>query len=178
MGVEKNSTNPPTLAFRFDGLPPRKTAQQKGMTADPYAPGGVRVFTRDAQRMEGWWMRAEFARQLPAGWTPPAGETPARVRVELVYPLRKTDRADGEELIPHTVKPDADNLVKSIMDAATRAGVWGDDAQVYSLTVRKWRGARPRWAVFVWFEAARRKKRAGDAATLPGFGLDAGGGGD
>lgn len=148
----------PDLAFRIPGLPPRKTAQEKGMVADAFAPGGVRVFTKGPQRMEAWWMRAEFARRLPPGWR--ARKEGARVRVELVYPLRKSDRCTPGGLIPHTVRPDADNLVKAMLDALTRARVWEDDAQVWDLRVRKWRGEMPRWAVFVWFEeppAGRRK---------------------
>ncbi len=91
-----------------------------------------------------------------------------RVRVELVYPFRKAERerlegtAAAEMLIPHFERPDADNLVKSLLDSMTRAGVWEDDGQVADLRVRKWRGMRPRWAVFVWFmpppELPRRKR--------------------
>lgn len=149
----------PDLAFRVAGMPPRKTAQEKGMVADAFAPGGVRVFTKGPQRMEAWWMRAEFARRLPPGWR--ARKEGARVRVELVYPLRKSDKCAPGGLIPHTVRPDADNLVKALLDALTRARVWEDDAQVWDLRVRKWRGEVPRWAVFVWFEeppAGRRRK--------------------
>jgi Holliday junction resolvase RusA-like endonuclease len=40
--------------------------------------------------------------------------------------------------IPHTVKPDADNLLKAVMDAMTAASVWTDDAIVYSSCSEKW----------------------------------------
>lgn len=43
--------------------------------------------------------------------------------------------------------PDADNLVKSLPDCMTRAGVWVDDDQVCELRVRKWRGMCPGRAV-------------------------------
>lgn len=150
--------NAPDLRFDIPGVPPRKTAQQKGLCADPLAPGGVRVFTKAPQRMEGWWMRAEFTRRLPDGWRPIEG--PVRVRVELVYPARRTDRLAGEQLVPHTVRPDADNLVKPILDAMTRACVWLDDAQAWDIHVRKWLGLRPRWSVMLWREEPERTPEA------------------
>lgn len=36
-----------------------------------------------------------------------------------------------------SVKPDADNYAKSVLDACTRAGIWRDDALVCRLTVEK-----------------------------------------
>lgn len=144
----------PDLAFQIPGLPPRRTAQQKGMTADPLAPNGVRVFTKAPQRMEAYWMRAEFARRLPEGWQ--AKKEGAKVRVELVYPLRKSDKCPPGELLPHTVKPDADNLVKSILDSLQAARAIDNDAQIWDLRVRKWRGEIPRWAVFIWFDPPKR----------------------
>lgn len=160
----------PDLSFQMDGMPPRKTLQS-GRGAYTDEKGEVRFFTRADVRAEAWEMRAEFSRRLPAGWTARGG--PVRVRIELVYPYRKPERerladADGETaetLLPHVERPDADNLVKSLLDSMTRAGVWADDAQVYDLRVRKRRGRRPRWAVFVWFESmpklpARRHARA------------------
>lgn len=141
---------PDRLLFRFLARPPRKT-HQGGVQyrRDPSARGGVRVFIDAAHSNEAWAMRADFARQLPDGWTP--SDKPAKVVVTLVYPQRKTDRLPGGAYLPHTERPDADNLVKSILDAMTRARVWVDDAQVFDLRVRKWRGAVPRWEVRVDF---------------------------
>lgn len=161
----------PDLSFQMDGMPPRKTLQS-GRGAYTDERGAVRFFTRADVRAEAWEMRAEFSRRLPAGWTAKGG--PVRVRIELVYGYRKPERerladADGETgetLLPHVERPDADNLVKSLLDSMTRAGVWADDAQVYDLRVRKRRGRRPRWAVFVWFERMPRlpaRKRGGTA---------------
>lgn len=147
------SATSPDLSFRVDGMPPRKTLQAgRGAYVEN---GAVRFFTSPEVRAEAWQMLAEFRKQLPAGWV--ARRDPARVRVELVYPLRKPERVRlegtdaAEMLIPHAVKPDVDNLVKSLLDSMTRAGVWEDDGQVCDLRVRKWRGMRPRWAVFVWW---------------------------
>ena len=38
---------------------------------------------------------------------------------------------------PHTQKPDGDNVAKAVMDGLTLAGVWPDDAVVWSLEIRK-----------------------------------------
>lgn len=47
---------------------------------------------------------------------------------------RKTDMAAG--IIPHTVKPDCDNLAKSILDALNKAA-WYDDAQIVEIRCSK-----------------------------------------
>ena len=38
---------------------------------------------------------------------------------------------------PHTQKPDGDNVAKAVMDGLTAAGVWPDDAVVWSLAISK-----------------------------------------
>lgn len=38
---------------------------------------------------------------------------------------------------PHTIKPDGDNLLKTVMDALKNIGVYKDDCQVYYKTVGK-----------------------------------------
>ena len=38
---------------------------------------------------------------------------------------------------PHTQKPDGDNVAKAVMDGLTLAGVWPDDAVVWSLQISK-----------------------------------------
>ncbi|MBQ7251347.1 MAG: RusA family crossover junction endodeoxyribonuclease [Kiritimatiellae bacterium] len=157
--------NPPDLLFRVDGIPPRRTLQA-GRGA--YVDGGtVRFYTKAGARAEAWQMLAEFRRQLPAGWTARKGAV--RVQVELVYPATQKDRVTGEELVPHAVRPDVDNLVKSLLDSMTKAGVWEDDGQVAALSVRKWRGRRPRWAVFVWFEAPLPSPTVSAQGQLPGM---------
>lgn len=138
------------LRFLFGGHPPRKT-HQGGVQyrKDDGVPGGVRVYIDEAHRMEAWQIRDAIRRQLPDGWAP-SGEA-AEASVTLIYPQRKSDNLPEDVCIPHTEKPDADNLVKTILDAATRAGVWVDDAQVFDLRVRKFRAAVPRWCIDVRF---------------------------
>jgi Holliday junction resolvase RusA-like endonuclease len=47
----------------------------------------------------------------------------------------------GEAAVPHTKKPDVDNLLKAVMDSMTAAGVWKDDALVYTTEAGKWYAA-------------------------------------
>lgn len=138
------------MSFRFEGQPPRKT-HQGGVQyrRDRRVRGGVRVYIDQAHCAEAWQIRDAIRRQLPEGWR--ARTEPVQLCVDLAYPQRQTDRLPDNVLIPHTQRPDADNLVKSILDAATRAGVWADDAQVFDLRVRKWRGAVPRWSMGATF---------------------------
>jgi Holliday junction resolvase RusA-like endonuclease len=55
----------------------------------------------------------------------------------LFYKTKEQKNIDAD-YIPHTVKPDTDNLLKAVMDAMTEAGVWTDDALVYSTKSEKW----------------------------------------
>lgn len=137
----------PDLTFYAEEPPPRRTLQS-GRGARVCG-GKVRFFTRKAERLEAERMRDFFKAALPPGWKPRPG--PCKVRVELVYPLRRKDRVAGDELLPHAERPDADNLLKSLLDAMTRAGVWEDDGQVFNLGVCKYRCRRPCWRVCVWF---------------------------
>ncbi len=66
-------------------------------------------------------------------------EGPVSLVVEcyMPRPKRLMRNRDPEGRVPHTSKPDADNLSKSVMDAL-KGLAWRDDAQVCSLTARKW----------------------------------------
>jgi Holliday junction resolvase RusA-like endonuclease len=55
----------------------------------------------------------------------------------LPRPKRLMRKCDPEGPVPHTAKPDADNLCKSVMDA-WRGLAWRDDSQVCDLHSRKW----------------------------------------
>lgn len=135
------------LHFKFDGIPPRRTLQSGRIVR---VVNGQPVFvTATRVRMEATEMLHGFRRQLPEGWK--ASAEPAFVEIRLFYPMLKGEELPEGVEIPHDVRPDADNLVKSILDSMTRALVWVDDAQVYDLSVSKWRSAAPCWEVDVWF---------------------------
>jgi Holliday junction resolvase RusA-like endonuclease len=61
---------------------------------------------------------------------------PIRLRVGFFLPRPKAMK--GEAAVPHTKKPDVDNLLKAVMDSMTTAGVWKDDALVYATEAIKW----------------------------------------
>jgi Holliday junction resolvase RusA-like endonuclease len=46
--------------------------------------------------------------------------------------------SNSERYVPHTKKPDTDNLLKAVMDSLTEAAVWRDDAQAYWTEAVKW----------------------------------------
>jgi Holliday junction resolvase RusA-like endonuclease len=46
--------------------------------------------------------------------------------------MKKTNEA-----VPHTKKPDADNLLKAVMDALTDIKIWRDDSLVFSILSHK-----------------------------------------
>lgn len=64
------------------------------------------------------------------------------VRVRMVFtflaPPNKPERV-GQ---PHTFKPDADNLAKTVLDRMERGGVFKNDSQVAQCPVEKWWGRR------------------------------------
>lgn len=93
--------------------------------------------TYDNGTAEGWksLIAAAIHGQLPAA--PYDGPISVTTRFLMPRPkrlLRKTDPA-GE--VPHTAKPDGDNLVKAVMDVCSQVNVWRDDAQVVDLFVQK-----------------------------------------
>lgn len=58
---------------------------------------------------------------------------PVYLRTRVVLPRPKARRRDFFV----TTKPDADNLVKGIMDVLTQIRVWRDDAQIARLEIEK-----------------------------------------
>ena len=161
-----HETRGPDLTFYAPEPPPHRTLQ--GGRGARVCGGKVRFFTRKAERLEAERMRDFFKAGLPHGWKPRGG--PCKVRVELIYPARKQDRMADGVLLPHATRPDADNLVKSLLDAMTRAGVWEDDGQVFNLSVCKYRCRRPCWRVSVWFDHPRARP---EQATFDFGGLTA-----
>ncbi len=82
--------------------------------------------------------RAAEVAGLPARpWTGPVALT---LEIYFSRPQRLLEPNSPRSEIPHTVKPDADNVLKAVMDALNGL-LWKDDAQVYDPHPRKWYAA-------------------------------------
>lgn len=46
-------------------------------------------------------------------------------------------RESAPDMVMHAIRPDVDNLTKTVLDALTRVGAWVDDAQVCRLVADK-----------------------------------------
>lgn len=69
---------------------------------------------------------------------PIEGPVAMAVSFYMPRPKRLMRIKDPDCIIPHTSKPDIDNLLKAVMDALTTIGVWRDDTQVVELTTWKY----------------------------------------
>ncbi len=69
-----------------------------------------------------------------------------RLRVDVTWPWLASDPKrvrDVKTRIPHTTKPDWDNLGKGIADALVRWAFIAHDGMIYDGRVCKWRGDEP-----------------------------------
>ena len=88
-----------------------------------------------------------FENELAALYLTRAGrskfESYVPLQVEIVFAMqmpksfsKKKRAAATEGLLPHTVKPDLDNLTKAVLDGLNKIA-WNDDAQIIALHVMK-----------------------------------------
>ncbi|MDR2535190.1 MAG: RusA family crossover junction endodeoxyribonuclease [Treponema sp.] len=56
------------------------------------------------------------------------------------------------KIVPHTVRPDKDNLEKAVMDALTGIQIWKDDCQVYGGNTEKY-WTKGKSGAQIWIEA-------------------------
>jgi Holliday junction resolvase RusA-like endonuclease len=99
---------------------PRVKAFVRGGHAGVYTPSTA----------NGW---KDSIRLAAAGLAGREVQGPVYLRTRVVLPRPKTRRRDFFV----TTKPDADNLVKGIMDVLTQIRVWRDDAQIARLEIEK-----------------------------------------
>jgi Holliday junction resolvase RusA-like endonuclease len=118
------------ILFEVRGIPkaqPRAKAVRRGAHAGVYDPG-----TADS-----WKARLCIAARPHRPVTPLEG--PISVSIDFLMPRPKSlsRKKDPAGEVPHTSKPDRDNLEKAALDALTQDGWWRDDSQVCAGEVRK-----------------------------------------
>jgi len=128
------------IEFSIRCIPPKATAQQKGAFYNK-ALGRIQFFKKkDVAESETDYMTL-FAPHVPAE----PFRVPVRLDVSFVWPFRKTEtkRVRERMLVPMTVKPDFDNLAKTLCDVMTKLFFWTDDSLVADGRIRKFWGASP-----------------------------------
>jgi len=84
----------------------------------------------------------EFVRQSKQ-YQAPLPTVPVGIVVDVYLPWpKRTPKKQAAANGAHVSKPDADNLLKPIMDALSEAGLWADDNQVDRIFLQKWRCPR------------------------------------
>lgn len=127
------------LAFRLDCTPPTATAQQKGV----FVVGGkARFFTKKKVRQSENFLAGLLSMHQPDV----PFDCPVAVTVRWVFPWRKSERKSVVKAgapVPHTSRPDLDNLEKNLLDVLTRLNFWTDDSLVAEKRTSKWWGPKP-----------------------------------
>lgn len=127
------------LSFRIDCIPPTATAQQKGAFV---CGGRVRFFKKRKVREGENFLAALLSMHVP---DIPFAE-PVVIEVRWTFPWRKSERKSVVRAgvpIPHTSRPDLDNLEKNLLDVLTRLNFWMDDSLVSDKRTSKWWGPKP-----------------------------------
>ncbi|MBQ1429104.1 MAG: RusA family crossover junction endodeoxyribonuclease [Kiritimatiellae bacterium] len=137
------------IRVKFNVVPPTATAQQKGVFVHN---GRAHFFTKQKVRDAEDFLAAMLAPHAPA--EPLRGGIYLQAR--WCFPYRKSERKSvtktGRE-IPHTSRPDLDNLEKSLLDVLTRLRFWEDDSQVFTKSTAKFWGPSPYLAIALKTEA-------------------------
>lgn len=123
------------VRIRLDCTPPTSTAQHKGV----FILGGrPRFYTKPEVRRAEDFLAALLAPHRP----PEPFDCPIALRVTWLFPYRKSERrgvVKSGTPIPHTSRPDLDNLEKSPLDVMTRLRFWTDDSLVaFKSTAKLW----------------------------------------
>jgi Holliday junction resolvase RusA-like endonuclease len=92
----------------------------------------------DPGTADGWKQAVALASMPHRQREPITGPIIVSVTFFMPRPKSLCRKKDPDGVIPHTAKPDVDNLIKALFDALTDAGMWRDDAQVYETSVRKY----------------------------------------
>lgn len=141
-----NYNNTPTcacaregVAFRIDCVPPTATAQQKGAFV---CGGHVRFYTKKKVRQSENFLAALISMHAPDI----PFSCPVSLMVRWEFPYRKSERKGTVKAgvpVPHTSRPDLDNLEKNLLDVLTRLNFWTDDSLVAEKFTSKCWGPKP-----------------------------------
>ena len=127
------------VTIRLDCIPPTATAQQKGAFV---CGGRVRFYVKKKVRQSENFLAALLSMHVPD--VPFSGPVSLTARWE--FPWRKSERRGTVKTgvpIPHTSRPDLDNLEKNLLDVLTRLNFWTDDSLVTEKSTSKWWGPKP-----------------------------------
>ncbi len=136
MTIEKRSTMLGGIAnmkIELNIIPPKATAQQKGAFV---LKGHIRFFEKKQVRSA---REILFSALKPFQPDEPIA-TAVSLSVKYYFPYRKTERKAIVKqglIIPHTVRPDLDNLEKLLLDVMTSLQFWKDDSQVCDKQTQK-----------------------------------------
>lgn len=120
----------------IDGEPPKTTSQQKGVFI---LHGKPRFFTKSKVQAAKMHYVRHMLKHAPAKPL----DTPQSVEVLFSFPYTADDkRKKRVGYVPHSKRPDLDNLVKLLMDAMTASKWIVDDSIVTRLCVTKVRSAK------------------------------------
>jgi len=131
------------LSFFIPCLPPKATAQQKGVFI---AGGKPRFFKKKAQQQAENSFLALFQPHRPIHPI----EGPLDLSVVLSFPWRKSEKKSIRKsftTMPISTRPDLDNLFKAIADVMGTLGFWLDDGQISTLVLKKQYSNHPGIAV-------------------------------
>ena len=155
-----------TITFRVDGTP--KAQPRPRAFARKFGDGTVAARVYDSGTAEGWKSLIAAA-VLPLRPAAPL-DGPIRLDADFYFPRPKYMAGrkvpDGE--IPHTARPDRDNLEKALLDCLTTVGVFVDDCQVCAGEVRKFyasKADRPGAVIAIQQFNPTRGHNPGDAAS-------------
>jgi crossover junction endodeoxyribonuclease RusA len=124
------------ISLWIDGEPPKATSQQKGIYIRAGKPF---FFTKGKVQAAKMYYVRHMLQHAPKNPL----ETPQSVEVLFSFPYTADDkRKKTIGYVPHSKRPDLDNLVKLLMDAMTTSKWIVDDSIVTRLCVTKVRSAK------------------------------------
>jgi Holliday junction resolvase RusA-like endonuclease len=139
-------TAPAVYAFTVPGQPIGKARARVVLNR-----GKVRAFTPDKTARFENLVRCAFVAAYP-NHVPLEG--PVSVCVYAYFLPPKCFKPKGKyvdtESVPHTKRPDSDNICKSIFDAGNGV-IWRDDSQIYQMHVFKFYSLTPRTEIEIGY---------------------------